>query len=1100
MSDYRQTARSANKARVRLLLKRHLWWLHGFPVSDGDGPCWMAVSHWIPERSERITLTGKMLNMAAQTAQRLYGEHREALAYVVGDPHRWSEDVQKLLNHLKPMVHERRPISAIPPDFHNHYGARAETSLKRLPKSVRIHARRASWIYYTDAGQLEALLGWMDLHEDSLRHLGDDDPDTTVLAIRIADICEDDDDAPAVIAEWLRRARGFHDPTHDAHLFIGDCRERLESPKSKSVNQPARIDYVKPAVSWLLNLASMKPKNRRAVLKIFQQTAPLHLLEAWDDWWREMRGLLRPMRKALLSKDDTMRNEMKNCIDQLTERCPPEIHVKTYFQSLGLVGSRPLAIPICDALKLIPDRAFRLQFFSCWAVSQSAKAFCSAWLNENPLVNHLKAFRKYLERNSKRGDSALAFWAHLKSRPYFSDHFRHDYPGLSQDPPIKKQALYFKALDAFIKMPAGCNPEDVGVYLEALMAITGDGDEASRLLRALLSQGFTRPSPFDLKLAYRLWDRVENHFPPLFSLFNKRYDNDHFIPLANLAKRNPVLTGPLCRFFLDKKISRLLHSSYTIQVLTRLEQPIPMPEPIETDLSWVNRWPESLHKPLAKLLASHPDARSHAENLVLSFMPSREMLQRQIDVLEERLSGAEATRRVGMTRRLENLRNRLEQPPSEALVRKLKKRILESADRLCFAQWEDQTRKALDAAFMARFEMSPAPIWRSSYLNTRILLALIGLPSRGQKLGLKILRARTEPGPWLFLDEEANATFVARMESLGLDMKPWLESESVTADDPQHGQVTLALEDDPIELLYMGGYFETCLSPFNFNFSSAVVNTIDINKRVLFARNRRGEVLGRCLLAINEAGGLLTFRPYGFFPEFTDMAANFASKLAQSMNTSVHEHGQVVTLVGGDWWNDGVHKLAEPPDYLGEDSDFRRELPTMSAERFQQWSTELLAPLPPDRNTLLPFFSLPEFAENAELVRVWEDDILKRVHHFPKDILIRYAEVSAKTNLRVARHILREYFRLHKHDEKSVTLLFRLGPSIYLEEIRQLESDIDSEFLVDDDYWVLYFKGRSLIQLNRHSRAAECLRVIRKENWRTDLVKPQLEAALKGAN
>src|SRR5690606_15637234 len=73
----------------------------------------------------------------------------------------------------------------------------------------------------------------------------------------------------------------------------------------------------------------------------------------------------------------------------------------------------------------------------------------------------------------------------------------------------------------------------------------------------------------------------------------------------------------------------------------------------------------------------------------------------------------------------------------------------------------------------------------------------------------------------------------------------------------------LEVEDDPLEVLRMGVPFDTCLSLRDgFNASSAVVNAVDVNKRVVYLRGEDGAILARQLLAVSEDLHLLRYRLY----------------------------------------------------------------------------------------------------------------------------------------------------------------------------------------------------------------------------------------------
>ena len=104
----------------------------------------------------------------------------------------------------------------------------------------------------------------------------------------------------------------------------------------------------------------------------------------------------------------------------------------------------------------------------------------------------------------------------------------------------------------------------------------------------------------------------------------------------------------------------------------------------------------------------------------------------------------------------------------------------------------------------------------------------------------------------------ANARWLSRLSRLGVDPRPWLEGIGTWVRAARDGRVVLlSLEDDPLAVLQMGAPFATCLAPGDFNYFSAVSNAADLNKRVLYARDPQGRVLGRCLLAISPRGEIV---------------------------------------------------------------------------------------------------------------------------------------------------------------------------------------------------------------------------------------------------
>jgi len=130
-----------------------------------------------------------------------------------------------------------------------------------------------------------------------------------------------------------------------------------------------------------------------------------------------------------------------------------------------------------------------------------------------------------------------------------------------------------------------------------------------------------------------------------------------------------------------------------------------------------------------------------------------------------------------------------------------------------------------------------------------------------------------------------------------------------TPDSDFEGRITLTVETDPFEVLFMGEYgFASCLSLRGSNAWSSVSNAIDVDKAIVWAKEPNGNVVGRRLLALMPQG-IVQFRTYSnrhglaldaFFDEFVDAyAAHCGVRLARS-------GGRPQPLLSDKWYDDGA--------------------------------------------------------------------------------------------------------------------------------------------------------------------------------------------------
>jgi hypothetical protein len=124
----------------------------------------------------------------------------------------------------------------------------------------------------------------------------------------------------------------------------------------------------------------------------------------------------------------------------------------------------------------------------------------------------------------------------------------------------------------------------------------------------------------------------------------------------------------------------------------------------------------------------------------------------------------------------------------------------------------------------------------------------------------------------------------------------------------------------------MGNYFDTCLSFQGINSFSTVANAAELNKRVIYARDEGGHIVGRKLIGLNENGCLVGFRTYNALDSkdhrlvLHRIFQRYAQELAQRAGLDLADDGTVPKLFAEEWYDDGVWPWsAELPDEPEQD-------------------------------------------------------------------------------------------------------------------------------------------------------------------------------------
>ena len=305
---------------------------------------------------------------------------------------------------------------------------------------------------------------------------------------------------------------------------------------------------------------------------------------------------------------------------------------------------------------------------------------------------------------------------------------------------------------------------------------------------------------------------------------------------------------------------------------------------------------------------------------------------------------------------------------------------------------------------------------------------------------------------WSPLRLAANRAFLDGLKKRDINLAPW--TTALIADTVIHPgtgiEISLELAADPKEVLLMGYYFSTCLSPHGFCFYSAIANAVDVNKHVLYARDRENHVIGRCLIALGDNGSIVPFRSYchdASFP-FASHVEQFCSRLATAMNTVVSHTDRVSSLNLPEWYDDGAHDVGS--SISAASSPVRRILQTKPVESVVGELQAALAPLRLDCRTLPHVLMMEELVERPELL-VPLLPMIEATKQMSEEVELRIAVVAMKLGdrdvararfLAHAEPFLKKRFReygnsIFEEDADVVAGLLEFSPSRLLRFLRE---------------------------------------------------------------
>jgi hypothetical protein len=971
----KETSKGAVAARARMLHAANLGWLEGFPLAVEDGSVrWLVVPPNAPPREIRVD--GRHLSQATYALNKLRGELAPGLELLADDPQAWMASVEHRLALVKAAVHQGAPLPARLLDD----PVLPKAQRRRLAEmaEARPLVDALSWLHAGDPAwtrpALDLARDWAAGFAMLSGRLGEQP--ALLLLLRLLQLAADHGrELVELLAACL-----FDERVHDVNLSRGEeLRGQLLNAIGRRPKGPLPEEI--PAgrlggelARWCEELVQESRRAQDLSLRLFEAATVLPAVERWARWWDEFREILEEARVLRAHKfDKGISRRLRERLEAQKATVPPVVKAPDLMAALrraaasGALRTAPLIL----TLSLIPPSwPGRLPLLIYWSFLGHHGGH-----PETRVVGLLAGFERYLSRRTPPDESWLRPWAEAVERPLrpYNDTPEHE---LLEEPRPRHQILAAYDYLAEVAVRRGGLDPEAATQALGLYLLTGEADLAARFFESLGTGETFYYRPDVMRLAARLCRERPERFGPVWTAVQQQEDaelspTDWPASLVEALSTGEV--GELVRESLvDRQVERLL-SCCTKSVLLDAAgvRPLPRPEPGEpAEPDWIRRYPVQLQPALQRLAAFHEDAEARVARWLAADIPDPGRLEREIRVLEERIDAVEEIRRPALLTRLQNLRERLAHPsvPGEARLGRLLAKLSRAWGRAVLEGWERELDARLPEALGRLIGVEEPPSWLTEPSPLALLATATRLKPRDRALAYRLFRLRCGPPPWDLRDDPANRRFVE--ERPGIDWRPWMEGIGTVPMETANGRrLHLALEDDPLEIFRMGGRFQTCLSPGSVNYFSVFANAADINKRVLYARDDGGRVVGRCLLALTAGAELLTFTAYCHDGEagFDALCTDFAEGLARRMGTRVVVHGKVPTLVASDWYDDGPRDLGHRFTALEEGSPLRRRLATMRPGELLAELRRGLKPARLDESTLPLILALPELQERPEL-------------------------------------------------------------------------------------------------------------------------------------
>lgn len=1093
------------KGRAKLFLKAHLGWLRGWPVQADDGSLrWMRLI--VNENDECVIketpVDATLLRQAETTLSKLVKEHPEQIPAISNGAENWAERTKAMIEALKRAWTGKITASAALGEIVSAWPKREQALMKRMARehpSQYWIAELLAWRNNLTANRMAALAPWLADNLGAVgrmaRLAGHDQG--IKLAVLISVLVETDGaDSINYWVDILSWPKAWHtpllNPRSECHEVIDNLKEARGCWRARRRWPGWRPEGHTTAGAFLERLIWSLPgrkKDRDGITllagTVFNREAISKADETGKSLWTNLnealKWLLGKARKGLWPEEAEALDKCLESAKELSTSLPVINFQETadwlllmcdhtgshdWRKFSGLLGSLPLEMNGCFPRHLAWNFLAKIMAMGNRHLLEAAFRFV-----EGAPFDEISGFLEAMQLEKYESSSWLEKMAETA--------------GLSAGKRIRAEDFrhWFEAVRRFAsRVPGILSSSDACINIGHLSFHIRESD---KLLDAGVSLhrhqwfGDSQSAGF-FDLAFRFGSLEADPVAILAAIAGyhatrRNIENTHdfvsqfnqLIDMLNASGRisdiTPLLQGKpdIARLrSLALKSSAFLAITGPGAVIHRQGFP---------EFDWPERYPREFQPLLERIGTLSANARAVVGNILDTDFPDRNLIADEVANLSARIGTSREA--PGMAERLSNLEGVLARGPKKPSARRLKN--LEDKLKACVSRnapaalESDLSTAVLKAVGFEDRE----PLPRFHDIAIDILMAILGVEDpRQRELGMALWKEGLKAGPWApMADHPANKAFVKKMKGIGVQMDPWLAPPPPSDTPTANGKIfRLGISLDPFDILMMGEHFKSCLSLHGGNFYSTITNAVDINKRVLYARDPAGKVAGRCLLALTDQGRIQTFHPYCHDgnAEFDKLASAFASDLAARMGTTTSLEGEVSTLVAARWYNDRPEDLSHRFDFTHEGSVFRTVVPTVSPEGFARLLAEAAHPLGIDHEVIMRTFWVDEVSARPELVEQLAS-MLESCRDVPIDTWTMFAAKAIAGGLRdtalaiVDKHFpkgmegLLRWFKPRFYQTGALAIIGLIGegkPSLALRLIRATrESNITDDDKEYDD-------------------------------------------------
>ena len=999
-------SKAKGEARVKTLIRAHLYWLYGFPYRKGNHIYWCCPGAKSGAK-QKIVITSTLISKAQRVIYELKRDYRTALPRVVGNVDVWEKRCNVYLERTKAVISNSQMLEV--PAIINRDSATYQKLCYRFNESLlqSEFGIAVQWMCSIESNDLNEMLDFGRTYQ--LEDLDNAELNVLLMA-KLAWIYLKTNRKNSVYFNLILNPKGFSLPTCNGSYYATPYAQyRFGAKKRKKqfsfVSRPAN-DSRKPIRLSVDRLLELSQSQLQRILGLLDAIGIDELYTQSIDWWEAVDYLVAKITNYIRYSNDNKIEYFRILQTSLEEYIKKYTELPDFLKLFCKLEEASCDRELTEILTRIMQSLTKLEL----DVSKRLSILNYFIESKDDCDKSLKFFKQYLMQfdnylTTAQNEKALVFW------DKFNWHYWGSFESKVFDDLDKKQIeKFFEVLSLLANDESRhvCKKwvEPVGACIAAGHSVTKTVELVTRLHAKNL---FGDVSKIPLKIACeRQFDLNDSiRLIRLWSKLDEEYTDDDTLKVLFNSFKSSGLVEVFDDFIFSDRFKEIRQCSDQVRIIMKVDKPSQVPQlinAVESFEPWIEQYPAEYHSYLAKLNQVSKTSERDAKRVFKKNWWPLSFLQEERANLEQQLANANLPHRGNIIKRMQNLEVRMAnfKPATEVVSQKIKDGLTHLVKQKRFERWRSQLELAFKQSWskFLGLEGQELPAWLFESETLRFLLPICDFKPSTKNLAKQIVRQRVNDENRTLFEHPNNRKFLSQLSDDGFNADCWVNGVGKRSYTAKSGQtITLNLATDSWQILNMGGHFNTCLSPGNFNYFSVFSNIADANKQVIYGVSNEGRVVGRVLVGLTSSGGIKVFHIYchNADDEFSSNVIDYIQSWAKAGGFTLTEEGEIQNLVSTEWYDDGAIEVANTIDCFKDGSKLREKLHDLKPSKLERTLVEALCPLPINELTFPLLLGLPELQSRQDLL-LETVNLAKKISRLSRSELIKLLDLTHQNN------------------------------------------------------------------------------------------------------